>query len=70
MIFMLGMTVWALVMLIGQYRLSLIGIIAMLLFVLALILIVEAVRTLKTKPAAEPQPKQTPNPSADGPNVE
>jgi len=53
MIFMLGMTVWALVMLIGQYRLSLIGIIAMLLFVLALLLIVEAARTLKTKPAAE-----------------
>jgi len=53
MLFMLGMTVWALVMLIGQYRLSLIGIIAMLLFVLALLLIVEAARTLKTKPAAE-----------------
>ena len=53
MIFMLGMTVWALVMLIGQYRLSLIGIIAILLFVLALILIVEAARTLKTKPIAE-----------------
>ncbi|MDP2990241.1 MAG: carbon starvation CstA family protein [Kiritimatiellota bacterium] len=53
MIFMLGMTVWALVMLIGQYRLSLIGIIAMLLFVLALLLIGEAARTLKTKPAAE-----------------
>jgi len=52
MIFMLGMTVWALIMLIGQYRLSLIGIIAMLLFVLALLLIVEAARTLKTKPAA------------------
>ena len=40
-------------MLIGQYRLSLIGIIAMLLFVLALLLIGEAARTLKTKPAAE-----------------
>jgi len=53
MLFMLGMTVWALVMLIGQYRLSLIGIIAMLLFVLAVLLIVEAARTLKTKPAAE-----------------
>ncbi|MCX6992556.1 MAG: carbon starvation protein A [Kiritimatiellaeota bacterium] len=53
MIFMLGMTVWALVMLIGQYRLSLIGIIAMLLFALALLLIVEAARALKTKPAAE-----------------
>ncbi|MFA5043850.1 MAG: carbon starvation protein A [Kiritimatiellia bacterium] len=52
MIFMLGMTVWALVMLIDQYRLSLIGIIAMLLFVLALLLIVEAARTLKTRPAA------------------
>ena len=50
MLFMLGMTVWALVMLIGQYRLSLIGIIAMLLFVLAVLLIVEAARTLKTKP--------------------
>lgn len=48
MIFMLGMTVWALVMLISQYRLSLIGIIAMLLFVLAMLLIVEAARTLKT----------------------
>ncbi len=53
MIFMLGMTIWALITLIGQYRLSPIGIIAMLLFVLALLLIVEAARTLKTKPAAE-----------------
>lgn len=51
MIFMLGMTVWALVTLIGQYHLSLIGIIAMLLLVLALLLIVEAARTLKTRPA-------------------
>jgi len=53
MIFMLAMTVWALVMLIGQYRLSIIGIIAMLLFVLALILIVEAVRTLRTRGVRE-----------------
>ncbi|MDD5676938.1 MAG: carbon starvation CstA family protein [Kiritimatiellae bacterium] len=53
MIFMLGMTVWALVILIRQYRLSLIGIIAMLLFLLALLLITEAVRTLMTRPVVE-----------------
>ncbi|MBI2441284.1 MAG: carbon starvation protein A [Lentisphaerae bacterium] len=50
MLFMLGMTVWALGLLISQYRLSSVGIIAMLLFVLAALLIVEAVRTLATKP--------------------
>lgn len=52
MIFMIVMTVWALITLINQYRLSIIGIIAMLLLVLALLLIVEAARTLKVKPAA------------------
>lgn len=53
MIFMLGMTVWALVLLINQYRLSPVGIIAMLLFVLAALLIVEAARALKARPARE-----------------
>ena len=51
MIFMLGMTVWALVTLINQYRWSLIGMIALLLFMLALLLIVEAVRVFRARPA-------------------
>ncbi len=47
MIFMNVMTVWALIQLIMQYRLTTIGAIAMVLFVLAAILMVEAVRTLR-----------------------
>ncbi len=47
MIFMNVMTVWALVQLIGQYGASTIGIIGMVLLGLALVLMVEAARTLR-----------------------
>lgn len=47
MIFMNGMTLWALGLLIRQYHFSTIGIISMVLFLLAVILIAEAVRTWK-----------------------
>jgi len=47
MLFMNVMTVWALTQLIGQYGFSTVGIIAMVLFALALVLMVEAVRTLR-----------------------
>ena len=46
MVFMVVMTVWALVMLVGQYKLSTIGLIALALLLLALLLIWEAFRTL------------------------
>jgi len=49
MVFMTVMTVWALILLIHQYGLSLIGIIAILLLVLALLLIWEAIRVLKPR---------------------
>jgi len=49
MLFMIIMTVWALCLLIGEYRLSLIGIIAVVLLLLALLLVIEAVRVLKNK---------------------
>jgi len=47
MIFMNVMTLWALGLLIKQYRFSTIGIAAMILLALALLLIVEALRTFK-----------------------
>ncbi|HOC89545.1 MAG TPA: carbon starvation CstA family protein [bacterium] len=47
MLFMNIMTVWALTQLISQYGFSTVGIIAMVLFALALVLMVEAVRTLR-----------------------
>ncbi len=47
MFFMNIMTVWALIQLIGQYGFGTVGLIAMLLFALALVLMVEAVRTLR-----------------------
>ncbi len=47
MLFMNVMTVWALTQLISQYGFSTVGIIAMVLFALALVLMVEAVRTLR-----------------------
>jgi hypothetical protein len=43
------MTVWALILLIRQYGFSMIGIIALLLLVLALLLIWEAIRVLKPR---------------------
>lgn len=46
MFFMLVMTVWALVLLIGQYRLTLIGCIAVVLLVLAMVLVGEVVLVL------------------------
>jgi carbon starvation protein len=46
MAFMVVMTLWALVLLVFQYRLSTIGCIAIVLLLLALVLIGEAVRTL------------------------
>jgi hypothetical protein len=45
--FMNVMTVWALVLLLRQYRFSAVGIIAAVLLSLALILIVEAFKTFK-----------------------
>jgi carbon starvation protein len=50
MIFMLVMTLWALVRLVLQYRLSVIGGIAVALFVLAVLVVVEAVRALGRPP--------------------
>ncbi|MDP1709714.1 MAG: carbon starvation CstA family protein, partial [Candidatus Komeilibacteria bacterium] len=50
MIFMVVMTVWALFLLIGQYKLTLIGIISVVLLLLALLLIIEAGRVLRAKP--------------------
>jgi hypothetical protein len=47
MLFMIVMTVWALVLLIGHYRFSTIGLIAMALTVLAVILIVEAANAVR-----------------------
>lgn len=52
MVFMIVMTVWALCILIGQYKLSLIGIIAIILLLLAFLLVIESVRVLKIKAAA------------------
>jgi len=46
MVFMIAMTVWSLFQLIDHYRLSLIGIIAIILLLLAALLIIEAIRTL------------------------
>jgi carbon starvation protein len=46
MVFMNVMTVWALVLLLNKYRLSAVGVIAGVLLVLALVLVVEAVRTI------------------------
>lgn len=51
MCFMTVMTVWALFILIGQYKLSLIGLIAIVLLLLALTLFIESVRVLKAVPA-------------------
>ena len=45
--FMNIITVWALVLLLGQYRFSVIGIIAAVLLLLAMVLIVEAYKTVK-----------------------
>jgi len=47
MVFMNIMTIWALVLLLLQYKFSLIGIIAGILLLLAIVLIVEACRTFK-----------------------
>jgi carbon starvation protein len=47
MVFMNVMTIWALVVLLGQYGLSAVGIIAGVLLLLALVLIFEAYRTVK-----------------------
>jgi len=47
MLFMNIMTIWSLVLLLRQYRLSVVGIIAGILFLLAVVLMVEACRTVK-----------------------
>jgi len=47
MLFMNVMTLWALVLLLGQYRFSAVGMIAGVLLLLALILLVEAYRTVR-----------------------
>lgn len=51
MVFMVAVTVWALCLLIGQYKLSLIGIISIVLLLLAILLVIESVRVLKFKAA-------------------
>ncbi|MCE5186020.1 MAG: carbon starvation protein A [Planctomycetaceae bacterium] len=48
MVFMNVMTVWSLVLLLNQYRLSAVGIIAGILLLLALVLMVEAVKAART----------------------
>jgi carbon starvation protein len=47
MLFMIVMSLWSLLLLIGQYRFSAIGAIAMILLLLALLLVVEAFRSLR-----------------------
>lgn len=47
MVFMNVMTIYALVLLLRQYRFSAVGIIAAVLLLLALVLIVEACKTVK-----------------------
>jgi carbon starvation protein len=49
MLFMITMTLWSLLLLIGQYRLSAIGMIAVILLLLAVLLIVEAFRSLRSQ---------------------
>jgi len=56
MLFMIVMTVWALCLLVGQYKLSLIGIIAVILLLLALLLVIESVRVLRTRVAVPANP--------------
>jgi carbon starvation protein len=53
MFFMNIVTVWALVLLVWRYGLSAIGIIALVLLLLALVLIVEAYRTVRKIMAVE-----------------
>jgi carbon starvation protein len=57
MLFMITMTLWSLLLLIGQYRFSAIGVIAIVLLLLALLLIVEAFRSLR--PAKNGPPGKT-----------
>ncbi len=47
LVFMTTATLYALVLLVGQYGLSLIGVIALVLLLLAVLLIIESARTLK-----------------------
>lgn len=54
MLFMVTMTLWSLLLLINQYRLSAIGLIAVLLLLLALLLIVEAFRSLRPRTGDPP----------------
>ena len=49
MVFMLGMTLWALVLVILQYKFSLLGIIGIVLLFLAVLLIIEALNIFKVK---------------------
>jgi carbon starvation protein len=51
MAFMVVMTVWALILLLGQYRFSTIGTIALVLLVMSLVLMVEVWRALFKRPA-------------------
>jgi carbon starvation protein len=55
MVFMMIMTLWALVILISQYKFSLIGIIAAVLFALAILLVIEAFRSLISKGTLPPE---------------
>ena len=52
MVFMLSMTLWALAQLIYQSGFTMIGIISALLLVLAIVLVFEAFKIVRVKPAA------------------
>jgi hypothetical protein len=47
MVFMVVMTVWALILLVFEFKNNTVGIIAAALMVLAILLIIEAVKTIK-----------------------
>ncbi|NLX53749.1 MAG: carbon starvation protein A [Planctomycetaceae bacterium] len=47
LVFMTTMTIWALVLLVGQYGISLIGVVAIVLLLLAILLIVESARVMR-----------------------
>ncbi len=47
LVFMTTATIWALVLLVGKYRISLIGVVAIVLLLLAILLIVESARVLR-----------------------
>lgn len=53
MMFMIGMTIWALFLLIGQYKFTAVGIIAIVLLILSFLVIFEAVKAFLKAPSKE-----------------